>query len=201
MHRKHSARNIYKELKTAKMKVFLMLAIVAFAGCHAKQPTDAFWDYIRYYRLRDIINEYADTLQKQKDLTTVRDKLEPYAEDLKTQIQQRVEELRVILGSYAETLDSEALKTNLLQKTEELRGSLEEKVKELQSQLVPYTDLLRQKLDQHVQDFQKAVTPLTEDLQRCLAPHAEDLRKKLDPYIQNLKDHFTSLYESFTKTD
>ncbi|XP_017325911.1 apolipoprotein A-I [Ictalurus punctatus] len=166
---------------------------------------------------QDIITKFtkeAEVLKERlkQDLTTVRDKLEPYADDLKTQIQQRVEELRVAVAPYAESFDSDALKTTVLQKTEELRGSLEEKVKELQSQLEPYTDELRQKVDQHLQEFQKTVAPLTEDLQakvaeratlvqQGLAPYAEDLREKLDPYAQNLKDQLTSLYESFTKTN
>ncbi|KAI5620539.1 apolipoprotein A-IV-like precursor [Silurus asotus] len=181
-------------------------------------------------------SEYAVTLQKQvspmaqdimteifqeaevlkerleQDLITLKGKMEPYSDDMKTQIQQKMEELRVAVAPYAESIDTEALKTTVLQKTDELRGSLEEKVKELQSQMEPFAEQLRQKVDQHMQEFQNAVAPLTDDLQtkvaeraalvqQGLAPYSEDLREKLGPYTQNLKDQLTSLYESFSKTN
>ncbi|XP_073781327.1 apolipoprotein A-IV b, tandem duplicate 2 isoform X1 [Danio rerio] len=145
-----------------------------------------------------------------QDLINVREKLEPYADNMKSQIQQRVEELRAAMAPYADSLDSETLKATLLQKSEELRGNLEQSVKELQVQLEPYTAELKEKVDQHLQEFQKTVTPLTEDLQvqireraqmvqQSLTPYAEDLKEKLDPYAQNLKDQLASLYESYTK--
>ncbi|XP_060726798.1 apolipoprotein A-IV-like [Tachysurus vachellii] len=242
------------------MKVFLLLAIVAFTGCQARDPTDAilyeiskvtrpFDDALKMIKesqlgqevnariteFGNVAEEYVVTLQEnlrpltqdfmtiinkeaevlkerlEQDLTTVRDKLEPYVENLKTQIQQRVEDLRVAVAPYADSFDSDTLKTTVLQKTEELSRSLEEKVKELQSQLEPYTDDLRQKVDQHLEEFQKTVAPLTEDLQakvaeraalvqQGLAPYAEDLKEKLDPYVQNLNDRLRSLYESYINT-
>ncbi|KAL1259436.1 hypothetical protein QQF64_010013 [Cirrhinus molitorella] len=182
----------------------------------------------------DMASEYAVTLKKQmdpmaeelmskitkeaevlrerlgQDLTSVRDKLEPYADNLKSQIQQRVEELRTAMAPYADSLDSETLKATLLQKSEELRGNLEQSVKELQAQLEPYTADIKEKVDQRLQEFQKTVNPLTEDLQtqireraqmvqQSLTPYAEDLKEKLDPYAQDLQAQLTALYESFTK--
>ncbi|KAM9489143.1 uncharacterized protein Hap1MRO34_005915 [Clarias gariepinus] len=159
------------------------------------------------------ITKEAEVLKErvELELSTVKDKLDPYSEDLKTQIHQRVEELRAAVAPYAESFDSDALKATVLQKTEELRGSVEEKVKDLQSKLEPYTEELKQKVDQHLQEFQKTVAPLTEDLQakvaertalvqQGLAPFADDLREKLDPLAQNLKDQLTSLYESYIRT-
>ncbi|XP_063054142.1 apolipoprotein A-I-like [Engraulis encrasicolus] len=145
------------------------------------------------------------------DLATVQEKLEPYAEDMRAQVLQRVEDLKAAVAPYAESLDSESLKTALLQKSEELKGSLEKSVQELQSQLGPYTEELRQKVDQHLQEFQANVAPLAADLQtqlvqrtkmvqQSLAPYAEDLKEKLDPYAQDLRAQLTSLYESFTKS-
>uniref|UniRef100_A0A8C2H1I3 Apolipoprotein A-I-like n=1 Tax=Cyprinus carpio TaxID=7962 RepID=A0A8C2H1I3_CYPCA len=182
----------------------------------------------------DMASEYAVTLKKQmdplteelmtkitkeaevlrerlgQDLISVRDKLEPYVDNLKSQIQQRVEELRTAMAPYADSLDSETLKATLLQKSEELRGNLEQSVKELQAQMEPYTAEIKEKVDQHLQEFQKTVTPLTEDLQaqirekaqmvhQSLTPYAEDLKGKLDPYAQDLQAQLTSLYESFIK--
>uniref|UniRef100_A0A9J8CP14 Uncharacterized protein n=1 Tax=Cyprinus carpio carpio TaxID=630221 RepID=A0A9J8CP14_CYPCA len=139
------------------------------------------------------ITKEAEVLRERlgQDLMNARDKLEPYADNLKSQIQQRVEELRTAMAPYADSLDSETLKATLLQKSEELRGNLEQSVKELQ-------------------EFQKTLTPLTEDLQtqireraqmvqKSLTHYAEDLREKLDPYAQDLQAQLTSLYESFTK--
>uniref|UniRef100_A0A673GQY5 Apolipoprotein A-I-like n=1 Tax=Sinocyclocheilus rhinocerous TaxID=307959 RepID=A0A673GQY5_9TELE len=253
------------------MKLYLVLAFVAFTGCQAnlfyadepkpqlEQLTDAFWSYVsqatrtaedtlkiiresqlgqevntRLTQSADMASEYAVTLKKQmdplteelmtkitketevlrerlgQDLISVRDKLEPYADNLKSQIQQRVEQLRTAMGPYADSLDSETLKATLLQKSEELRGNLEQSVKELQAQLEPYTAEIKEKVDQHLQEFQKTVTSLTEDLQaqireraqmvqQSLTPYAEDLKEKLDPYAQDLQAQLTSLYESFVK--
>uniref|UniRef100_A0A674B5A8 Apolipoprotein A-IV a n=1 Tax=Salmo trutta TaxID=8032 RepID=A0A674B5A8_SALTR len=150
------------------------------------------------------ITQEAEVLREhlEQDLGSVKGKLEPYAEEIKTQD----------LAPYAESLDSEALRATLLQKSEELKGSLEQSVKEMQSQLGPYTDELKQKVDLRLQDFQKSVAPLAENLQsqlttraqmvqQSLAPYAEDLKDKLDPYAQDLKAQLTALYQAFTNTN
>ncbi|XP_055067560.2 uncharacterized protein [Misgurnus anguillicaudatus] len=160
------------------------------------------------------ITKEAEVLRERlgQDLLSVRDKLEPYADNIKSQIQQRVEDLRTAMAPYADSLDSETLKATLLQKSEELKGSVEESVKELQAQLEPYTADIKEKVDQHLQEFQKTVNPMAEDLQaqiaerakmvqQSLTPYAEDLKEKLDPYAQDLKAQLTSLYESFVKTN
>ncbi|KAA0703231.1 hypothetical protein E1301_Tti006972 [Triplophysa tibetana] len=255
------------------MKLYLVLAFVAFTGCQAnlfsadepkpqlEQLTDAFWSYAakatrtaeetlkmiresqlgqdvnaRLTQSADMASEYAITLKKQvdplteelmtkitkeaevlrerlgQDLITVRDKLEPYADNFRSQIQQRVEDLRAAMAPYADSLDSESLKATLLQKSEELRESIEQSVKELQTQLEPYTADIKEKVDQRLQEFQKTVSPMAEDLQaqiaerakmvqQSLAPYAEDLKEKLDPYAQDLKTQLTSLYESFIKSN
>ncbi|XP_069559982.1 apolipoprotein A-I-like isoform X1 [Brachyistius frenatus] len=180
----------------------------------------------------DIASKYAVTLQEQlppaaqdlmikisteadvlknvltQELSTVREKLEPYTEDLRAQIQQRVEQLKQELAPYADSLDSEALRNTLMQKSEELKVSLEQSVKDLQAQLGPYTDDMKMKVDQHLQDFQRSVAPMTEKVQvefsqrannmrQMVAPYAEDLREKLDPYAQDLHAQLMSLYQSF----
>ncbi|XP_056618000.1 apolipoprotein A-IV b, tandem duplicate 2 [Triplophysa dalaica] len=156
------------------------------------------------------ITKEAEALRERlgQDLITVRDKLEPYADNLKSDIQQRVEDLRAAMAPYADSLDSESLKATLLQKSEELRGSVAHSVKELQVQLEPYTADIKEKVDQHLQEFQKTVSPMAEDLQaqiaerakmvqESLTPYAEDLKEKLDPYAQDLQTQLSSLYESF----
>lgn len=153
------------------------------------------------------IGTEADVLRKvvTQELSSVRDKLEPYTEDMKAQIQQRVEQLKQELAPYA---DSETLKTILVQKSEELKTNLEQSVKDLQAQLGPYTEDLKQKVDQHLQDFQDSVAPMTEKVQvelsqraklvkQVVAPYAEDLREKLDPYTQDFQAQLIALYQSF----
>ncbi|KAI5105840.1 apolipoprotein A-IV precursor [Silurus meridionalis] len=156
------------------MKVFLLLVIVAFTGCQAKQPIDVIWVYwanakhtaeetmktigefklvqevnARFTEGANVAKTYTDMLREQvnpvvqdvitkinkeaevlklsleQDLTTVRDKLEPYTGDIKAEIQEKVEELREAVAPYTELLDIEALKTTVLQKTEEIRGNME----------------------------------------------------------------------------
>ncbi|XP_029360025.1 apolipoprotein A-IV-like [Echeneis naucrates] len=184
----------------------------------------------------DIANNYAVTLQKQlppaahdlmtkisaeanvlrnvltRELTTVMGNLEPYTEDMKTQIQQRVEQLKQELAPYADSLDSEALRATLIQKSEELKANLEQSVKDLQAQMGPYTENLKQKVDQHLRDFQNSVAPMTAQVQlefsqranlvkQMVAPYAEDLREKLDPYAHDLQAQLISLYQSFVKAN
>ncbi|XP_056123606.1 apolipoprotein A-IV-like [Rhinichthys klamathensis goyatoka] len=113
------------------------------------------------------ITEETEVLRERlgQDLNTLRDKLEPYADNLKSQIQQRVEEIRIAMTPYAESLDSETLKATLLQKSEELRGNLEQSVKELQAQLEPYTAEIMENVDQNLQEMKKSFATSTEDLQ------------------------------------
>ncbi|KAK1895797.1 Apolipoprotein A-IV [Dissostichus eleginoides] len=133
--------------------------------------------------------------------------LKPYTDDMKVQIQQRVEQLKLELAPYAETLDTEALRATLEQKSEELKQS----VKDLQNQLGPYTDDLKLKVDQHLQDFQERVAPVTEkarveliqranQVQEMAAPYVEDLRVKLNPYAEDLQARLTSLYEAYAQS-
>ncbi|KAM9852073.1 apolipoprotein A-Ia-like [Aulostomus maculatus] len=156
------------------------------------------------------ISAEADILRNMltQELSSVREKLEPYTEDMKAQIQHRVGQLKQELAPYADSLDSESLKTILMQRSEELKTGLENSVKELQTQLGPYTDDLRQKVDRHLQNFQDSVAPMTEKVhieltqraglvKQIVAPYAEDLKEKLDPYAQDLQAQLMSLYQSF----
>ncbi|XP_026172953.1 apolipoprotein A-I-like [Mastacembelus armatus] len=149
------------------------------------------------------ITTEADMLRERvsQEFTTVRDTLDPYTEDIKAQIQQRVEQFKQELTSFADSLDSEALRTTILQKSEELKTNL---------QLGPYTDDLKQKVNQHLENFKERVAPMTEKVQSELtqralqvrefaAPYVDELREKLDPYAQDFQARLTSLYESFVK--
>ncbi|XP_050986746.1 apolipoprotein A-IV-like isoform X1 [Labeo rohita] len=180
---------------TLNMKLYLILAFVAFTGWqanlsnaedpnpHLKHLINAFWNYIaqasqpgQEVRLTETlqsedqmtkITKEAEVLRKrlEKDLNIIKDKLEPYADNLKSQIQERMEELRTAMAPYADSLDSETLKATLLQKSEELQGNLEQSVKELQAQLEPYTADIKEKVDQYLKEMQKSFASSPEDLQ------------------------------------
>ncbi|KAM4567890.1 uncharacterized protein V3H82_012143 [Fundulus diaphanus] len=166
---------------------------------------------------QDLINKVtteADVLRQRlnDDLNLGMEKLQPYTDNLKVQIQQRVEQLKQELAPYADSLDTETLRTTVIQKSEELKAQLEQSVQELQTQLGPYTDDLKQKVDQHLEEFKQKITPLTERVQDELtqraqqvkemaAPYVDNLRERLDPYAQDLQARLTSLYESYIKAN
>nr|XP_055067556.1 apolipoprotein A-IV-like [Misgurnus anguillicaudatus] len=58
----------------------------------------------------------------EQDLMTLKDQLESYADNIKSQIQQRVEELGAAMTPYADSLHSETLNDTLLQTSEELKS-------------------------------------------------------------------------------
>ncbi|XP_034553581.1 apolipoprotein A-I-like [Notolabrus celidotus] len=155
---------------------------------------------------------YALRMRLEKDIATVKEKIDPLTEDMKVKIQERVELLKQELAPYADSLDSEALRTTLMQKTEELKASLEQSVQDLQTQLEPYTEDMKQKVDQHLQEFKERLAPVTEKVQSevsqrvqlvrdMASPYVDDLRGKLDPLTQDVQARLNNLYESFVKTN
>ncbi|XP_033976569.1 apolipoprotein A-I-like isoform X2 [Trematomus bernacchii] len=158
--------------------------------------------------IRKVTTETEELMGRvERELAAAQDVLKPYTDNMKVQIQQRVEQLKQELAPYAESLDTEALRATLEQKSEELKQS----VKDLQVQLGPYTDDLKLKVDQHLQDFQERVAPVTEkvyhqlmqradQVQEMAAPYVEDLKVKLEPYAQDLQARLTSLYEAYAKS-
>ncbi|KAK5921871.1 hypothetical protein CgunFtcFv8_019191 [Champsocephalus gunnari] len=158
--------------------------------------------------IRKVTTETEELMGRvERELAAAQDVLKPYTDDMKVQIQQRVEQLKQDLAPYAESLDTEAVRAALEQKSEELKQS----VKDLQAQLGPYTDDLKLKVDQHLQDFQERVAPVTEkaqvelmqranQVQEMAAPYVEDLRVRLNPYAEDLQARLTSLYEAYAKS-
>uniref|UniRef100_A0A3P8WAZ3 Apolipoprotein A-IV-like n=1 Tax=Cynoglossus semilaevis TaxID=244447 RepID=A0A3P8WAZ3_CYNSE len=125
------------------------------------------------------ISTDADVLRKvlTDELASVKNSLEPYAEDMKAQIQQRVEQFKQELIPYADSLDSEALRSTLMQRSQELKTT--PMTKKVQVELKHRANLVKQ----------------------MVAPYAEDLREKLDPYTQDIQAQLMSLYQSFVNTD
>ncbi|KAI4811776.1 hypothetical protein KUCAC02_014651 [Chaenocephalus aceratus] len=143
----------------------------------------------------------------ERELAAAKEIMKPYTDNMKVQIQQRVEQLKQELAPYAESIDTEAVRATLEQKSEELKQS----VKDLQAQLEPYTDDLKLKVDHYLQDFQERVAPVTEwvhdqMIQRAEQVHemadsyVEDLKVRLNPYAEDLRARLTSLYEAYDKS-
>ncbi|XP_060776763.1 apolipoprotein Eb-like [Neoarius graeffei] len=155
--------------------------------------------------LNKILNE-AEVLRERhkQDLTTVKDKLQSYAEDLRIQILSRLEELKVAVAPYAESFDSEALKTTVLQETKEHRRHLKENLKELYSQLEPYAEVISEKVQPYLQEFWNDLEPLAERLEKILngqKTYAQALERSLTPYARYLFDHLLQLYFVLADTD
>ncbi|XP_061659048.1 apolipoprotein A-IV a [Syngnathoides biaculeatus] len=149
-------------------------------------------------------------IRLEKDLSTTRAHLQPYADEAVTRFQEQVEDLKKEASSYAETMDSEALKAVLLRKSQELKTHLDKNFGKLQTQMIPYTEELKQKVENSLQEFQNNIMPLaqkfqsqltekTQEIQEKLVPYGEELRAKVDLDTQNLKEQLVALWESFTK--
>ncbi|KAI7806119.1 apolipoprotein A IV 2 [Triplophysa rosa] len=120
---------------TVKMKLYLVLAFVAFTGCQAN-PLYADEPQSQLEKLTDRLLE---------ELNTVKCALKPYIEYVTEPFEKGVD--------YIKNLDSETLKATLLQRSEELRGTLEERLKELQAQLEPFTQELKEKMNLYTREL------------------------------------------------
>ncbi|CAL8359317.1 unnamed protein product [Arctogadus glacialis] len=110
-----------------------------------------------------------------RDLSPVRGTLEPYAEEMKTKIQQRSSSNRSCRARWG---------------PEELKQRVDQRLQEFQDTVVPMADQVQVEMAQRALMVRQAV-----------APYAEDLKGKLDPYAQDLQAQLTSLYQSFVNVN
>eukprot|EP00064_Thunnus_orientalis_P012768 superscaffoldBa00002000_g12803 len=99
----------------------------------------------------------ADVLRERmiQDLSTVRGKLEPYTEDMKAQIQQRVEQLKQELAPYTDSV-------RVAPVTEKVQSELTQRAQQVKELAAPYVEELRGKLDPYTQDLQSQLMTLYE---------------------------------------
>lgn len=123
----------------------------------------------------------------QQDTSSVKTQLEPYIEELTSDIQQQVEQWKKDMAPYTDAQQTEALRAGLLQKNEELKTSLEESISKLQARLGHQAE----ELETYLQDFQKNMALFIQS--------SEKVPQTLDPYAEDLKTQLTALWETFTK--
>ncbi|XP_068603539.1 apolipoprotein A-I-like [Brachionichthys hirsutus] len=146
-------------------------------------------------------------MRLENDLTAVGTRLHPFAETMLADLQTQLEGLKGMAP--ANTMDPEALKTALLQKSKGLKEQLDDGVKKMQAEMIPYTEEVREKVEKSLDEFQKSVTPMlqsfetkltqkTQEIQQRLVPIGEELKANLDADSQNLKKRLTALWTTFT---
>lgn len=146
----------------------------------------------------------------EEDLTSMGTRLQPFAEELVADLQNRVEVLRKEMTPHANTMDTESLKAMLLQKTQEMKAQLDKSVSQVRSQMVPYAEEMKEKMEISLDEFQRSMVPMaqsfelqltkkSQEIQKNLAPLGEELKTKLTADTQNLKRQLTSLWRSFIK--
>ncbi|KAJ0054927.1 hypothetical protein NL108_007123 [Boleophthalmus pectinirostris] len=146
-------------------------------------------------------NKEARQMRKrlEKDLTTFTKKIEPYTQELVTELQKQIEDLQREAATFAETMDPETLKSTLIQKTESMS-------RDLQSQMGPYTDDMRQQMEKSLGDFQTSLMAMSQSFEAqmnekmdSLAPYGEEIRSKLELEAENMREQLEALWKSFTK--
>ncbi|XP_061631757.1 apolipoprotein A-IV-like [Phyllopteryx taeniolatus] len=155
------------------------------------------------------ISAEADVLMNvvSQDLSSVGKKVEQYSNTLKSQIQERVEQLKRELNAYADNVDSDALKATIVQSSQELMAGLQLSIMDLESKLGPYTADLKRHVDEHLMAFQRNIGPMTyrfqdelsfrsREVQRLVAPYAEDLKERLDHFTTDLQQQLRAQYDS-----
>ncbi|XP_064155409.1 apolipoprotein A-IV-like [Anguilla rostrata] len=164
-------------------------------------------------KLSEHVEQLSESLQP--DINEVRVQLEPLAEKLSANIQQQMQKVRQVLDPYTESLDIRALQHTLRRMHWKLIGSLfvsvQQLLSHLQDQLGPSTEELKGKVEESVREYNKFVLPLEEILtneifnkllmfDRTLYPYVNGLKAKLDPYIQGLESQLNALWESSGKS-
>uniref|UniRef100_A0A4W4EPB0 Apolipoprotein A-IV n=1 Tax=Electrophorus electricus TaxID=8005 RepID=A0A4W4EPB0_ELEEL len=165
------------------------------------ESTDAIGQYVVAVQsqVTPLTQELLEKLSQEAE-RSAQSQLQPYVNELVTDIQQQVEQMNKDLTPYVDAVHTEALRSILLQKSEKLRGNLEKSLGELHTQLGPQMEELMQTLEQHVQDFQNQMALLAQNFQTQLAQSSLDIQQKLDPYGQDLKARLMALWESFAKS-
>ncbi|KAG7335730.1 hypothetical protein KOW79_000423 [Hemibagrus wyckioides] len=200
--RKHSAWNIYKERKTAKMKVFLMLALVAFTGCQARDPIDAIW-----YEMSKVTRPFDDVLAKFKET------------ELGQKINAKMTEVGNAAVQYAETIQEHPLaqdiRTKIIKEAEVLRKRFVQDLTNVRDKLEPFAENLKTQIEQKVEELRTVVTPYTEsydsdalkttvlqkteELRVSLEEKVKELQSKIDPFTDELKQKVDQHVQEFQK--
>nr|BAK09329.1 apolipoprotein IA-I11 [Anguilla japonica] len=195
------------------MKLFVVLALLAFTGCQANvlrsdEPksqlelvNDAFQDYVA-----KATQTAQDTLQSIRESAFGQQVNDKITESVKV-----ARQYAAVVQDQVTVIGQESYK-KVSEQVERLSGRLQQDINEVRAQLEPYAEELKEKVEQRLQEFQQSLAPLAESLhtevaqrakavQQTVAPYVEALREKLDPYTGDIKSQLTDLWESLTKSD
>ncbi|KAG7233633.1 hypothetical protein INR49_006771 [Caranx melampygus] len=197
------------------MRLLLLLACVAFTGCHANlvwhnppqrqvdMVKDAFWDYVakatrtaedslRQIReselgtdLNSLISRSTDAVNKFTD--TLQTQVAPATVDLMSKLTQEAERLKARLEK-----DLTEAGGNAQPYAQELVSNLQRQVEELRREAAPYAEAL------DPEALKAVLLQKSQELQENLAPYGEELKEQLDADVQKLKEQLSALWEAFS---
>ncbi|KAJ8289807.1 hypothetical protein GJAV_G00005550 [Gymnothorax javanicus] len=214
----YHGRRLTHRITDIAMRLFVLLALVAFTGCQARVvrsdelksqllvARDTVWDYIT--QAKESAEETLENLRQskfgQKVIAKIQDSAEVaghYATIVQDQVSvishEAFNKVSEQLERLSERLWQDFIEVRkqlvpytekLREKSEELMQTLEQRVQELQSQLGPYTEELKDKIEKCLQEYQQSVAPLVENLHNQLALRARILQQSLAPYADDLKE-------------
>ncbi|KAJ8354781.1 hypothetical protein SKAU_G00223480 [Synaphobranchus kaupii] len=208
------------------MRVFVLLALVAFTGCQANvlrsvEPTpqldqmkQAFWDY-----LTSAAQTAKSTLQTIKET------------ELGQQVSAKIEESAFVARQYALVLQDQVSVVGqesfnmVADQVDRLKERLWQDVSAVRAQLEPYTEPLKANIEQKLEKLMQEVAAFTEsldaealkasllqrseELKQTLEQSVKELQAQLGPYIEALKEKVDQrfvtplvghLLESFAKS-
>ncbi|XP_035278504.1 apolipoprotein A-IV-like isoform X2 [Anguilla anguilla] len=180
------------------MKLFVVLALVAFTGCQANvlrsdKPTpqlelvkDAFWDY------------FVKASQKaQGALKTIRES------ELAQQVNAKIKESVEVAQQYRKIVQEQVIGINdelhkkLSEHVEQLSESMQPDINEVRVQLEPLAELLRANIQQQMQKVRQVLDPYTESLdiralERALRRMHWTLSMSAEQLLSQLLEHLHS---------
>ncbi|XP_035278724.1 apolipoprotein A-IV-like isoform X2 [Anguilla anguilla] len=196
------------------MKLFVVLALVAFTGCQANvlrsdEPTpqleqvkDAFWEYF-----------VKASQTAQGALKTIRES------ELAQQVNAKIKESVEVVQQYREIVQeqviviSDKLHKKVSEHVEQLSESLQPAINEVRVQLEPLAELLRANIQQQMQKVRQVLDPYTESLDtdalrntlgniiwkllRTVESSLTELQSQLGPSTEELKGKVEESMQEF----
>ncbi|XP_007258347.3 apolipoprotein A-I [Astyanax mexicanus] len=206
------------------MKVLVVLAVVAFAGCNANmmwqdqaQPSmemvkNAFWDYVAKatQTTEDILQKIRESemgqevnakISKSADAigqyaVVLRGQMTPMTQEVMTRIFQESEQLKVRLQQ-----DMSTVKSQLEPYVQEVMSNVQQQVEQLKKEVALYADMdaetLKATLLQKSEEMKASMEKTMMEMQAQLGPQAEELKQKMEQHMQEFQKTMIPMAENF----
>ncbi|XP_066531111.1 apolipoprotein A-I-like [Hoplias malabaricus] len=205
------------------MKVLVVLAVLAFAGCHANilwqdqaRPSmemvkDAFWDYVAkatqttddiLQKIRESemgqevnakISESADAISQYA--VVLRGQVTPLTQQMLSRVFQEAEQLNVRLQQ-----DLTSMKSQLEPFVQQMMTNIQQQVEQLKTELSPYTDMdaeaLKATVLQKSEELSANLEKSMKEFQSQLGPQTDELKQKLEQHLQDFQKTMVPLAEN-----